>query len=59
VKVFIELGPRSGNSYFSFCRMAAKADLGVRCYAVDTEAGDKYSDLCDERAFRCTSFHER
>jgi cephalosporin hydroxylase len=39
-KVFVELGVKQGESYFSFCQSAAENKINVRCYGVDSWLGD-------------------
>ena len=39
-KVFVELGVKQGESYFSFCQSAAENKINVRCYGVDSWRGD-------------------
>jgi hypothetical protein len=39
-KVFVELGVKEGESYFSFCQSAAENKINVRCYGVDSWRGD-------------------
>jgi cephalosporin hydroxylase len=39
-KVFVELGVKLGESYFSFCQSAAENKINVRCYGVDSWRGD-------------------
>lgn len=39
-KVFVELGVKHGESYFSFCQSAAENKINVRCYGVDSWRGD-------------------
>lgn len=39
-KVFVELGVKQGESYFSFCQSAAENKINVRCYGVDSWHGD-------------------
>jgi hypothetical protein len=38
--VFVELGVKEGESYFSFCQSAAENKINVRCYGVDSWRGD-------------------
>jgi hypothetical protein len=39
-KIFVELGVKQGESYFSFCQSAAENKVNVRCYGVDSWRGD-------------------
>ena len=39
-RVFVELGVKQGESYFSFCQSAAENKINVRCYGVDSWRGD-------------------
>jgi len=39
-KVFVELGVKEGESYFSFCQSAAENKVSVRCYGIDSWQGD-------------------
>ena len=39
-KVFVELGVKQGESYFSFCQSAAENKINVRCYGIDSWRGD-------------------
>jgi len=39
-KVFVELGVKQGESYFSFCQSAAENKINVQCYGVDSWLGD-------------------
>jgi hypothetical protein len=39
-KVFVELGVKEGESYFSFCQSAAENKISVRCYGIDSWQGD-------------------
>ncbi len=38
--VFVELGVKQGESYFTFCQSAAENKINVRCYGVDSWRGD-------------------
>jgi GT2 family glycosyltransferase len=38
--VFVELGVKQGESYFSFCQSAAENKINVRCYGIDSWRGD-------------------
>jgi cephalosporin hydroxylase len=39
-RVFVELGVKQGESYFSFCQSAAENKINVRCYGIDSWRGD-------------------
>ena len=39
-RVFVELGVKEGESYFSFCQSAAENKINVRCYGIDSWQGD-------------------
>jgi methyltransferase family protein len=39
-KMFVELGVKQGESYFSFCQSAAENQINVQCYGVDSWRGD-------------------
>jgi hypothetical protein len=39
-EVFVELGVKQGESYFSFCQSAAENQINVQCYGVDSWRGD-------------------
>jgi len=38
--VFVELGVKQGESYFTFCQSAAENKIDVKCYGVDSWRGD-------------------
>jgi cephalosporin hydroxylase len=46
-KVFVELGVKQGESYFSFCQSAAENNINVRCYGVDSWRGDLQTGKLD------------
>jgi hypothetical protein len=39
-EVFVELGVKQGESYFSFCQSAAENQINVQCYGIDSWRGD-------------------
>jgi predicted nucleic acid-binding Zn-ribbon protein len=65
-KVFVELGVKQGESYFSFCQSAAENKINVRCYGVDSWRGDVQTGRLDpeiqhevtEYNWRYSSFSE-
>jgi cephalosporin hydroxylase/archaellum component FlaC len=48
-KVFVELGVKHGESYFSFCQSAAENKINVRCYGVDSWQGDVQTGKLDPK----------
>jgi len=43
--VFVELGVKEGESYFTSCRSAAENQIDVKCYGVDSWRRDTKPDL--------------
>jgi Methyltransferase domain len=48
-KVFVELGVKEGESYFTFCQSAAENQISVRCYGIDSWRGDIQTGKLDPR----------
>lgn len=56
-RVFVELGSHYGMSYFAFCQTVAARDLGTRCYAVDTWAGDEHAGFYSDEVYQQVKAH--
>src|SRR4051812_39064248 len=50
-KVFVELGVKQGESYFTFCQSAAENHINVRCYGIDSWKGDVQTGPLDARIY--------
>lgn len=50
-ELFVELGTHTGNSYFAFCQAIAEAEIGAKCFAVDTWLGDEHAGKYDEQIY--------
>jgi len=58
--LIVELGVHSGNSFSAFCQAVVENDLSVKCYGIDTFAGDLHSRHYDESIFNdISNFVER
>lgn len=66
-RLFVELGTHRGESYSAFCQavqtLGLDTELGTRCYAVDTWAGDIHtgqyaSEIYDELKAHHDAFYE-
>src|SRR6476469_4607748 len=50
-KVFVELGVKQGESYFTFCQSAAENHINVRCYGIDSWKGDVQTGPLDPEIY--------
>lgn len=57
VRVFVELGTHTGNSYFGFCQAVKEKNLATRCFAVDTWQGDSQAGFYQNEVFEIVSAH--
>jgi glycosyltransferase involved in cell wall biosynthesis/uncharacterized protein YbaR (Trm112 family) len=58
-RLFVELGVHNGVSYSAFCEANARAQIGARCYGVDTWAGDEHAGTYSDEVYNALrAFHD-
>lgn len=58
-QTLVELGTHNGISYTAFCEAVLRAEIGTRCYAIDTWNGDEHAGRYGDEVYKeYKAFHD-